>query len=277
MSLRSSPLLYLFLEASTLERQRTLFESVIGLPVLETEQEGSAHRQGVVKYDAGTLIISLNQAPPGRFSPDRSDGLVTVFAVGAGWSAGCGPGDGLAADLTDRGSVHTDLDGHHHAFQVTGEGRRQGFPAPCVVELRLRASSLLDSVTFYRDVLGLDLLGETPGGARFSGTTVSICLEEGRDSFDGRAIRRDTYLLVFHTPDIDRTCASLFSRGVRFKGREVRTRSIGRLVRFHDPSGHPFCLYQPSAESLSWDSGRKVAELASAKPPIVAPAGIDRR
>ena len=43
---------------------------------------------------------------------------------------------------------------------------------------------------------------------------------------------------------------------------EVIDGHIGVIARFHDPDGHAFYLYQPSAEALSWPSGAKIASLA---------------
>ena len=54
-------------------------------------------------------------------------------------------------------------------------------------------------------------------------------------------------------------------RALRARGLEFSPPSgfsdIGGTARFRDPSGHTFCLYQPSAESLTWGSAGKVLDL----------------
>jgi catechol 2,3-dioxygenase-like lactoylglutathione lyase family enzyme len=246
VSLSRCPLLYVFYETLALERQRKLFESVIGLPVIEIDPRQPGHRHGVVKYDAGNVIISLNLSTGSRFRVDRSDALVTVFAVGPTW---------------DGGQRLTDGHGHHYAFRLASPGGPARRASPAVDELRLTVEDLAAAVAFYDGVLGLEPLGQEHGAVRFATRTVPLVLERGLRAADGRRPRHDTYLLVFHTDDIEQTRASLAARGLTFKSRNIGSRDIGETIRFEDPAGHRFCLYQPSAESLTWNSGRKVEEL----------------
>lgn len=236
MNLRRCPLLYVFLETHALAEQRVFLESLVGLPVIEVEANKS-NRHGVVKYDAGTLVLSLNLSPASRFGPDASDGLATVFAGGR--------------------TLHTDQHGHHY---LLGDRR------PSVGELRLRVDDLATCVGFYRDVLGLHPLDVAADSARFATGNVPIVLERQPLAADGRRIRHDTYLIVFHTADINGMRASLAASGLTFTSRNVGSKEIGYTIRFADPSGHRFCLYEPSEEVLTWSSGPKVREILAGRP-----------
>ena len=79
--------LYLFLEIVDLDPARHFFEQVIGLPLIEVEPHMPHHRHGVVKYDGGSLILSLNLAKWPNFDPDASDALVTAVSAVAAMSA----------------------------------------------------------------------------------------------------------------------------------------------------------------------------------------------
>jgi predicted enzyme related to lactoylglutathione lyase len=184
------------------------------------------------------LLLSLNLAPARRFGNHASDGLATVFAGGHTW--------------------RTDADGHHYRL----DGHR-----PSVTELRLRVSDITCAIAFYRDVLGLELLEVTACTARLATGSVPIVLELGRLAVDGRPVRHDTYLLVFHTADINQMCASLTANGVHFSGRKVGQREIGYTIRFTDPSGNRYCLYEPSEEVLTWSSGPRVRQIVGDRLP----------
>jgi predicted enzyme related to lactoylglutathione lyase len=263
VSLRRSPLLYVFFETYQLTRQRELLESVIGLPIIEVEHHQPHHRHGVIKYDAGNLIISLNLSTASRFRKDGSDALATVFTVDQAEHIGERIHSEASLATSDGCSLFTDLHGHHYIFRSVPGGRTSRLRWPAVDELRLTVGDLAASVSFYRDVLGLELLDQAKRRARFATGTVRLALEHDKVAADGRHPRRNTYLLVFHTNDIDRTRAALMRRGLTFKNRCVGFSEIGGTIRFEDPSGHRFCLYEPSAESLTWGSGQKVMEIVA--------------
>jgi catechol 2,3-dioxygenase-like lactoylglutathione lyase family enzyme len=231
MSLHGSALVYVFLETHRLAEQRAFLEQQVGLPVIEVDGN-RRNRHGVVKYDAGGVVLSLNLAPGRRFDRDTSDGLTMVFAGGH--------------------RLRTDLHGHHY---LLGDGRQ------AVTQLRLRVADLPRSAAFYRDVLGLPEHRRTEDSVELSTGSVPIVLERHPLAPDGRPVRYDTYLLVFHTPDIHAARAALTARGLAFSGRNVGSAPIGSTARFTDPSGHRFCLYEPSKEVLAWPSGPKVRQL----------------
>lgn len=262
MSLRRAPLLYVFYETARIRRQRELFESVIGVPVIEVEPHLPHHRHGVFKYDAGGIILSHNMSGPSRFREGESDALTTVFAVPAGW-----PQDRLRATgmVTERAEgVFTDEEGRHFRF-VPGE---EGSDRTVVAELELTVRDLEESVAFYGGTLGLEPLERREGYARFATATVPIGLREGESAPDGGRPRHHSYLVVFLTPEIEETREALIARGLEFKSPRVGFSEIGGTIRFDDPSGQRLCLYVPSEESLGWGSGPKVMEIAGG----IAPA-----
>jgi len=263
VSLRGAPFLYVFYETASLPRQRELCEHILGLRVIENQFHPPHEYHGLVKYDGGQIILSLNLAREARFGKDASDGLVTVLSV-----------DSEEAVLDklrlygytpsrETGSLFTDAYGHHYVFNSasdssTGAGHEV---VPAVQELRLTVSDLTSSLIFYGDTLGLELLDQTDSTARFATGTIDLVIQQSQVAPDGRPIRYSTYLLVFYTDGIEARRDALIERGLVFKSHHVGYSDIGGSTRFLDPSGHTYCLYEPSDESLTWGSGYKVKEL----------------
>jgi catechol 2,3-dioxygenase-like lactoylglutathione lyase family enzyme len=263
MSLHGAPLLYVFYETSLIERQRELYEDIFGLPVIENQFHPPHEVHGLVKYDGGQIILSLNLSKPAKFEKQASDGLTTVFSVVSEQA--------LQRQLRQHGynppqvpgSFFTDAFGHHYLFKEDLSGRPDHLTNSVVDQLLLTVSNLPASVAFYQDVLGLELREQKEHTARFGTGTVDLCLQDGLSAPDGRPIRYDTYLIVFYTEDIHGTRERLIERGMIFRSHRVGLSDIGYTVRFADPSGHNFCLYKPSEESLTWGSGPKVLEISS--------------
>jgi predicted enzyme related to lactoylglutathione lyase len=67
--------------------------------------------------------------------------------------------------------------------------------------------------------------------------------------------------LVFLCEDVSVKYRQLQESGVAFDT-GVLNGEIGKIARFHDPNGHFFYLYEPSAAAMSWPSGTKLALLA---------------
>jgi len=267
LSLRSAPLLYVFYETASLTHQRDLCERIIGLPVIENQFHPPHEYHGLVKYDAGQTILSLNLSRERKFEKDASDGLITVLSVES---------EEAVLDKLRRngyepprqsGDIFTDSYGHHYIFQTRNKDSNEGQPVPAVRELRLTVSDLGTSVAFYRDTLGLELLDQTQSEARFATGGVDLVIVESDMAPDGRPPRYTTYLLVFYTRNICEAREALIERGLVFKSHRVGFTDIGGSARFFDPSGHVFCIYEPSEESLTWGSGSKVKELIADRVP----------
>lgn len=257
LSLRHAPLLYMFLDVHSLDAERDTLESVLGLRVVEIEPHMPHERHGVVKYDAGRMLLSLNLSTPGKFRAEESDALVTVLALALDRESAAKrlAGRGTLAERPD-GLLFTDPSGHHFLLQAGG--------VPAVEELRLTVDDLARSIVFYRDTLDLELLDVTPHSACFSTGSVPLVLVPDSRAADGRRPQRRTVLIVFHTPDVDELVTDMRQRGLVFANRRAYFTDIGGSIRFEDPSGHRICLYQPSAESLSWGSGPKVLDVVNA-------------
>lgn len=264
MSLRDAPFLYIFYETASLPSQRELCEEILGLRVIENQFHPPHEYHGLVKYDGGQIILSLNLAKEPKFLKGASDGMITVISV---------ENEELILDRLREygytpsqtsGSLFTDHYGHHYIFRSASRtfSRANLAVCPAVQELRFIVNDFASSIVFYRDLLGLELLEQSEDAIRFATSTVDILIQQGHMAPDGRPIHYHTYLPVFYTADIFETRDALIERGLLFKSPRVGISDIGHTVRFTDPSGHIFCLYQPSEESLTWGSGPKVKEIA---------------
>lgn len=278
MSLRESPLLYLFVDVSSIERARTFFEQTLGIPVIENQFHPPHEYHGIVKYDAGPTILSLNLGSERRFQRPGSDGLATVFSVPEGRGSvpeGMGtveitPANAWADGHGER--ILTDVDGHHYVLRERspGDGRRHP-QAATIMEHWLAVRDLNSSVHYYGTLLDLALIERTETTARFATGSVDLVLHARDAAFDGRPVFTDSYLLVFYTPDVQAAFDALDGRGLPFRTR-VGFSDIGGTARFSDPSGNIFCLYQPSEEALTWGSGARVRELTTIR--SCAPVGV---
>jgi catechol 2,3-dioxygenase-like lactoylglutathione lyase family enzyme len=245
---------FVFLDVTDPPAARARFEGVFGLPVLEQRFHPPHHHHGLLKYDAGGVILALNQADPRTFERSRRDGLAMVLDAGR-----AGPireaGARLGLPIPAR-TVATFADPDNHLFQLRERG--VGDDTGCrIAELRLEADDLPAASRFCRDTLRFEPVGEGPAWHRFRSGDLHVVLTGRLDPAGGPPARKHGYLLVLLTPRIAATVDELARLGVAFP-RPVGTSKIGRTVRFHDPSGHPFCLYEPSPESLDWESGPKV-------------------
>lgn len=243
MSLAHRPLLYVFLETADLAAQRAVLETDVGLRLLGVDdREGVRH--GVVTYHAGTVLCSLNLSPRTRFARPGADALLTVFNIDR-TPASPGP--------------VTDGHGHHYLHRRCATACQ----VPSVTELRLATEDLAGSAEFYDTVLGLGPSARDADSVRYSVGAITLVLERFPSPLPVDRNRVDTYLLVFHTPSIRDTCAALADRGLEFSGRKVGTREFGDTIRFADPNGHRFCLYEPSAEALATPVGSALRQIVA--------------
>lgn len=257
MSLATAKVLYVFLDTPSLRRKRRLLEGGLGLPVIENERHGPHHQHGIVKYDAGDVILSLNHTSRRRFAGGGSDGVRLVFTVGTDR-----PGPALAAHLPAGTGELTDPDRHEYLLQPGGGDGG----TPSLTELRLSVDRLADAVAFYRDALGLRVGEQSADGAVLTaGPGVRLVLRE-RPGFRPR--NPPGLLIVFHTPDVRATYQDLQRHGLSFRS-QVRFEEIGGTARFADPDGHRLCLYEPSPACLRWGSGPKVRAIVGE--PVHAP------
>lgn len=256
--LARSPLLFVFQDVSDVDRGRALLEDILALRLVENQFHPPHEHHGLVKYDAGGTIVSLNLFTGRRLAHEDSDAMVVHYRTARP--------EELRLPLCEfgtwHGSLFTDVDGHHYRFEPGTT------TSPLTTELRairLVVGNLATAIPFYRDVLGLVPLEKSGSVARFATATADILLDEGRLAPDGRPPRYSAYLPVFHAPDVTMAQQALRHRGLTTCS-PVGYSDIGATIRFTDPFGHTFCVYQPSTESLSWGSGDTVLKLTAGRP-----------
>jgi predicted enzyme related to lactoylglutathione lyase len=98
---------------------------------------------------------------------------------------------------------------------------------------------------FYGDVLGLKPVFEMEGWAEFSHAegAVSVGLNAMRAA-KGKPVKPGA-TIVFKVDDLDKACADLRKRGVKFEGEIHEVPGVVRIATFSDPFGNPLQLAQP--------------------------------
>lgn len=261
MSLWGSNVMFLFLEATDISRSRAFLEDVLGMELIENRFHPPHERHGIAKYDAGNTIIALNLAVK-TFERQASDGIITVLGTDPMREAQIYARlftAGLQPPREARGAFP---DHDNHSFAVCASSRVPALgetPKPTrIVELRFAVKDLAESIAFYHEILGLPNIDRSREHAVFAAANLRLVLQRRQS---GAPVRNDGFLTVFYAPEIEEMYEELAHRGLDFKDLRVRHSEIGGAVRFLDPSGHAFCLYEPSEESLSWESGPKVRQL----------------
>jgi catechol 2,3-dioxygenase-like lactoylglutathione lyase family enzyme len=255
--LAGSPLMFVFLDVSSLPRHRRLYERVLGFRVVENQFHPPHEHHGLVKYDAGGIILAVNLFAERKFRRPEADGVTLVCRIAEPERLP------MLDDYGERdGTSFTDVDGHHYVFR----GGRPADPALGVEigELRLAVPDVATAVPFYRDVLGLRPVAVSADAGRFYTGSLDLTVYRGTLSPDGRPIRHNACLMVFYTADVVEAERALRARGLTFSS-GAGFSDIGGTARFRDPFGHTFCLYQPSTESLTWGSAEKVLDLMTTR------------
>lgn len=102
----------------------------------------------------------------------------------------------------------------------------------------LRVRDLDASVAFYRDLLGLALISESPGFVFFDGGSIQIALNANPDE----PTDETTTELALEVDDVYSTAEEMKDRGVEFEVplRPVTTAGDRTLhaTHFRDPDGH---------------------------------------
>ena len=129
-----------------------------------------------------------------------------------------------------------------------------------LVYLIVYVNDLVESSAFYRDCLGLSMVGQDKDSTMFDAGQIVIYLQRASDH-DVRLIPRrdDSSDIVFLVEDLEDMRSALEARGVEFVRR--RSYEVGLVTDFYDPNGHRLMLYQPSETSLTWPSADKLREI----------------
>jgi catechol 2,3-dioxygenase-like lactoylglutathione lyase family enzyme len=261
------PLLYVFLDTSDLPAKRRTLEEATGFVPVEFDPHAPHQHHGVVKYDAGPVIVALNLGarPPVAPWSHALSMVVSSSDPTSVLSRAAGTGCVIDAD----GGRFCDVDGHMFMVARGGDHAPRASARATVRELRLTVRSVSRSVDFYRGQLDLRLLQERAGSAVLSTGNLRLSLHQQAGN-DLRTLDRRGYLIVFHSPELGRTHSVLRSRGVAFHT-DIQDTEIGLTCRFADPDHNALCLYEPSAESLGWGAGEKMLEIAGAARSNVTP------
>jgi catechol 2,3-dioxygenase-like lactoylglutathione lyase family enzyme len=89
-------------------------------------------------------------------------------------------------------------------------------------------------VEFYRDVIGLELVGSEDGWCDFAAGTCNIALHRGNPSIGKRPPK-----LVFYASDVAGARAELVKRGAKGMGKILSTDNFD-MCNGKDPDGNPF-------------------------------------
>ena len=87
---------------------------------------------------------------------------------------------------------------------------------------------------FYRDVIGLELVGSEEGWREFSAVPCKIALHSGNSSIGSRPPK-----LVFYASDVAAARTALIKRGAKGIGKVMSAGSF-EMCNGKDPDGNPF-------------------------------------
>ena len=119
-------------------------------------------------------------------------------------------------------------------------------------ELRLIMLVVKDmgrSVRFYRDVIGLKLMFETPGWGQLDAGNIQLGLHPETEHL--KAHPTESCSFGFHVKDIQQTVADLRARGATIL-MEPQKDEFGVLALAADPDGYTVRLFQENAQAGDW-------------------------
>ena len=115
-----------------------------------------------------------------------------------------------------------------------------------VSQVIVLVSHMPSSLRFYRDVLGLESVSESPTWSELRAGAVSIGLHAGREpSATGRAngVDAGTLAMCLTVPDLARTCRTLRAQGIEVDGPNV-VEDLPPMATLYDPDGISLVLQQ---------------------------------
>lgn len=177
------------------------------------------------------------------------------------WPSGDKIREILAARSRDR-TILRDLSRHRRESPAASQG------APVLKDDKILyifnyITDVQRSREFYRDRLGFEVLEEDQGVGVVKYDAGGIVLSTHLVETQSNASRTEhmkvarSSALVLYTPDLRSTYRRYEEAGVTFDT-GISEGEIGLIAGFHDPDGHRFYLYQPSAAAMSWPSGTKI-------------------
>lgn len=284
--LENAPICYLFIYVRDMEETRRLLEERLGFKPVEAD--GFA-----VKYPAGKTMLAVNRATDFGVKLDepRARALIVQHVGDVAAADAALAKTGVTRGRIDRYSIGATVEivnAERHGLMLY-EPSEEALTWPSAGKIRailgdeepsakpgahvedgvfrmgerpiiytfLFVRDAAEAREFYQDKLGLRAIevDEGPGVVKYDvGSFIMATHAEDDLGKVGDPPRNAAMASVFLVDDVDATYDELKNRGVHFD-RSPSTEAIGRVARFHDPNGHSFFLYHPSAEALGWPSG----------------------
>jgi catechol 2,3-dioxygenase-like lactoylglutathione lyase family enzyme len=111
----------------------------------------------------------------------------------------------------------------------------------------LGVKELAQSVPFYRDKLGLPLIGENEGFAFLDGDGVTLVLSEQLAKFSGQIPGATE--VVFSVDDVKGAHRALRARGIGFTHEPRVVTGPMWAANFKDPDGHNLSVFGPEGKA----------------------------
>jgi catechol 2,3-dioxygenase-like lactoylglutathione lyase family enzyme len=115
-----------------------------------------------------------------------------------------------------------------------------------VSNVMLGVRDLAAATAFYRDTLGLELVGEFPGFAFFRTDTLTLCLSQPLAKASSQLVGATE--IVFAVDDVTRAHEELSARGVEFVNAPRQVTQTDWAASFVDPDGHRLSVFGPKGE-----------------------------
>lgn len=294
--LKDAPICYLFMYVEDMEASRALMEKQLKFEPVETD--GFA-----VKYPAGRTMLALNRASDWGIdlSQPRTQALIVQHAGDVAAADAALAELGVARGGIDRYSIGGTVeikDPERHGLMLY-EPSQEALTWPSAAKIRevmkgedptARPGAHLENGTFamgkrpviytflfvrdaeeargfYQDMLGLDAIevDDDAGVVKYDvGSFILATHAEDHLGKPGDPPRASAMASVFLVDDLDHAHEELEARGVIFSGPPSAS-AIGKTVRFADPNGHVFFLYEPSETAWNLPSGALLRQLQPAK------------
>lgn len=127
----------------------------------------------------------------------------------------------------------------------------------------LYVRDLARSRTFYEAKLGLRIIAQDLNSVKYDAGDIIVMLNRASDDIVLPDKSPSDYLLVFHTPDIERTVAEM--SGVEVGA--INRYEVGGVAEVKDPDGHPLSFYEPSEKAMTLPSAERIRAILGADTP----------
>ncbi len=106
----------------------------------------------------------------------------------------------------------------------------------------LYARDVAKSISFYENILGLQIVSKFPHGALLRGGEILLGIHEEEGD---RKSKPGGMLIVFQSDNIASSVEDLKNKGVKFLKDHIATEDFGLAADFLDPDGYLLEIWQP--------------------------------